>query len=312
LFGKRKILLFSLLLSLILHILFFSIIFLFIKADKKKKDTYKKREIYIYIPKKEAKLSENNRNKLKIPKSEKKGDKVVPSEHNSNSLIKKKIRNLTSPKKVKKLSKQVASISKKSYKMKNQRVKKKIEKDKKIKEKTELEQVKNEDKIKNTNTTENLIKNELVESNNSNKDLNNKKKKPLSIRELAGKEEIFELGKKSVSEEELKKDEDIEGYIRALTMYLNQLARRKDLYPPMAKRLRLEGSLIVQFKINRDGSVDEKSIKIIISSGYNVLDEGAIRIIKKYVPKFAEKYKKYPPRDNFIVELPITFEIIGW
>jgi len=312
LFGKRKILLFSLLLSLILHTLFLIVIFLFIKFDEKKEDTYKKKEIYIYIPKKEIKPSENTRNRLKIPKSEKKGNKIIPSKPNSDSLSKKKIRNLTPPKKVKKLSKQKSSIPKKPYQKENQRDKKKIEKDEKIKEKTEIEQMKAESMKKDTNTTDEVIEDKFVESINSNKNSKEKKKKLLSIRELAGKEDVFELGKKSVSDEELKRDEDVEGYIRALTRYLNQLARRKDLYPPMAKRLKLEGSLIVRFKINRDGTVDEKSIRIIISSGYNVLDEGAIRIIKKYVPKFAERYKKYPPRDNFIVELPITFEIIEW
>ena len=300
-FGKRKILLFSLLLSLILHTLFLAILFLFIKSDENKEDTYKKKEIYIYLPKKEIKSSENTRNKLKIPKSEKKGNKIISSRPNSDSPTKKKIRNLTPPKKVKKLSKQKSSIPKKPYQKENQRDKKKIEKDKEIKEKTEVKQVKTDNKEKDIKLTADFIE-----------ERDEKKKKPLSIRELAGKEEVFELGKKSVSDEELKRDEDVEGYIRALTMYLNQLSRRKDLYPPMAKRLKLEGSLIVRFKINRDGTVDEKSIRIIISSGYNVLDEGAVRIIKKYVPKFAEKYKKYPPRDNFIVELPITFEIIGW
>jgi len=135
-------------------------------------------------------------------------------------------------------------------------------------------------------------------------------KKSLTIATLKGKESIYNIGKDKDSSKK-KSDDDIKAYIRALNGYLNSLARRRDLYPPMARRLRLEGSLIVKFKIRADGSVDESSIRVVISSGYNVLDDGAIRIIKKYVPRFAKVYGKKPPRD-IEVELPITFEIIGW
>jgi len=94
-------------------------------------------------------------------------------------------------------------------------------------------------------------------------------------------------------------------------MYLNQLARRKDLYPPMAKRLRIEGSLVVRFTVLKDGRIKENSLQVVDSSGFNVLDKGAVKIIKKYVPKFNKKYKKIP-KDELTIEIPITFEIIGW
>jgi protein TonB len=80
----------------------------------------------------------------------------------------------------------------------------------------------------------------------------------------------------------------------------------------MAKRLRIEGSLVVRFTIRSDGSIDESSIQIIDSSNYNVLDKGAVQLIKKYVPEFAKKYGKKPPKGDLTIELPITFEIIGW
>ncbi|RUM61308.1 MAG: hypothetical protein DSY66_02240, partial [Persephonella sp.] len=214
-----------------------------------------------------------------------------------NKFIKRKsVKKKKVPKKVKKLSK-VGKVKKKTT---TKKIVKKVVKKEKVNKK--------EEKVLNDNlnkTDNNLAK---AEDNTNTTQVNRK----LSISNLAGKESIFELGKKDNVEEEIKKDVDVSEYIRELNKYLNNLARRKDLYPPMAKRLRLEGSLIVRFKINRDGTVDEKSIKIIISSGYNVLDEGAIRIIKEYVPKFVRKYHKYPPKDNFMVEIPITFEIIEW
>ncbi|WP_297455650.1 energy transducer TonB [Persephonella sp.] len=132
-----------------------------------------------------------------------------------------------------------------------------------------------------------------------------------NLSSLKGKELIYQHGEEEKKEKK-KTDENIQAYIRALEEYLNELARRKDLYPPMAKRLRIEGSLIVRFTIKADGSVDENSIKIVESSNYSVLDKGAVKIIKKYVPLFAKKYGKKPPKGDLTVELPVTFEIIGW
>jgi len=100
-----------------------------------------------------------------------------------------------------------------------------------------------------------------------------------------------------------KKEEDIDGYLKELIRYLNQQARKRDLYPPIAKRLKIEGQVIVRVTINEDGTIDENSIKIVESSGYNVLDKGAIEILKKLQP-----YKKPPKR--ITVEIPIVFQII--
>lgn len=100
-----------------------------------------------------------------------------------------------------------------------------------------------------------------------------------------------------------KKEEDIDGYLKELIRYLNQQAREKDLYPPIAKRLKIEGQVIVRVTINEDGTIDENSIKIVDPSGYNVLDKGAIEILKKLQP-----YKKPPKR--ITVEIPIVFQII--
>jgi TonB family C-terminal domain len=100
-----------------------------------------------------------------------------------------------------------------------------------------------------------------------------------------------------------KKEEDIDGYLKELIRYLNQQARERDLYPPIAKRLKIEGQVIVRVTINEDGTIDENSIKIVDSSGYNVLDKGAIEILKKLQP-----YKKPPKR--ITVEIPIVFQII--
>lgn len=100
-----------------------------------------------------------------------------------------------------------------------------------------------------------------------------------------------------------KKEEDINGYLKELIRYLNQQARERDLYPPIAKRLKIEGEVIVRVTINEDGTIEENSISIIEASGYNILDRGAIDILKKLQP-----YKK-PPK-KITVEIPIVFQII--
>ncbi len=139
----------------------------------------------------------------------------------------------------------------------------------------------------------------------------NEESSELEISKFEGNDEIFQAGKEEIVEEE-KSDPDIMAYIKALERYLNNLAKKRDLYPPMAKRLRIEGSLILRFTILEDGSVDPDSIVIISSSGYNVLDKGATKLIEKYVPEFAKKYGKKPPNGELTIELPVTFEIIGW
>ncbi|MCX7759812.1 MAG: energy transducer TonB [Hydrogenothermaceae bacterium] len=100
-----------------------------------------------------------------------------------------------------------------------------------------------------------------------------------------------------------KKDEDINGYLKDLIRWLNQQARERDLYPPIAKRLKIEGEVIVRVTINEDGTIDENSIVIVEGSGYNVLDKGAIDILKKLQPL------KKPPK-RITVEIPIVFQII--
>lgn len=100
-----------------------------------------------------------------------------------------------------------------------------------------------------------------------------------------------------------KKDEDVDGYLKELIRYLNQQARERDLYPPIAKRLRIEGQVVVRVTINEDGTIDENSMMIVEGSGYNVLDKGALDILKKLQPL------KKPPK-RITVEIPIVFQII--
>lgn len=69
-------------------------------------------------------------------------------------------------------------------------------------------------------------------------------------------------------------------------------------YPAEAARKGLEGSGILTFTINKDGSI--KDIKIVVSSGYGVIDEDAMKFFRALSP--------FPPLpDNMgVLELPDT------
>lgn len=78
-------------------------------------------------------------------------------------------------------------------------------------------------------------------------------------------------------------------------------------YPEEARRKKLKGKVRFLASINHDGSV--KEIEILQSSGYRVLDEAAVRIIKLAAPfpPFTEKMRK----ETDILEIIRTFDFRG-
>ncbi len=303
--------------SVFVHVsILLALYFLSLKKPENKK-VEKRKPIYVYIT--DAKEISKETKKIKKITPEGIPDKVVKRTNNKPAINPQKIKSKQVKHKkkntknfIRKKTKDIKKETKKEIKKENEKNKikkkeiiKKIEK--KETEEKKLEKISQDKSLQDIKETTSDDVNNKTEKSIEN---SNETSKNLTLASLKGKDEIFDIGK----DEEQKKeniDDDIKKYIEALNRYLNTLSRRKDLYPPMAKRLRLEGSLIIKFKIRKDGSVDENSIQIVISSGYNVLDDGAIRIIKEYVPLFAKKYGKTPPKD-IVVKLPITFQIIGW
>ncbi len=75
-------------------------------------------------------------------------------------------------------------------------------------------------------------------------------------------------------------------------------------YPPRALQEGREGRVIIQFVINRDGSVVEAKVR---NSVYSDLDEEALRVVNS-MPKWKPgKHKGKFVRVKF--NLPITFKI---
>jgi len=71
-------------------------------------------------------------------------------------------------------------------------------------------------------------------------------------------------------------------------------------YPFMARRRKIQGSVIINFIIKRDGNLKELSISE--SSGFNVLDSATYELIKRSAP--------FPPTpEEMEFTIPITFKI---
>jgi TonB family protein len=71
---------------------------------------------------------------------------------------------------------------------------------------------------------------------------------------------------------------------------------RVKTYPAIARRRSMEGTVYVSFFIGAEGEPSE--IKVIKGSGYKILDEATMKVIKKAAP--------YPYVDNRI-EVPVTY-----
>ena len=77
------------------------------------------------------------------------------------------------------------------------------------------------------------------------------------------------------------------------------------IYPPKAKKNKIEGNVIIQFTVNENGDVE--SINIMRSSGNIDLDNEAIRVVK-LSPKWSPaKFDNKAVKQNFVI--PIIFNL---
>ncbi len=113
--------------------------------------------------------------------------------------------------------------------------------------------------------------------------------------------------KEEAAKEKTKKKEiklgtpDFSGYIRDI----NQRINNNFVYPSMAKKSKMEGSLKLGLRIHRTGRL--LGVELKKSSGFGVLDENAIKIVKDSAP-----YPPFPPginQEELQIDLPVIYEI---
>lgn len=119
------------------------------------------------------------------------------------------------------------------------------------------------------------------------------------VKQIVKKEEIIQ------SNEQIKKQkiEDKKQDINEFKKYLSRLKKQLQnniIYPKEAKDLGYIGNPEVEFFIKEDGDIDKNSIKIVKSSGYEILDNYAIESILKSAP-----FEK--PQKTLAISIEVAF-----
>ncbi len=86
-------------------------------------------------------------------------------------------------------------------------------------------------------------------------------------------------------------------------LLINKIIKKNVKYPFIAKKNGIEGKVIIQFKILKDGKV--KNIKIVKSSGSKILDKSAIKAILSSVP--FPGFPKNLGKNSLTIKVPINF-----
>ncbi len=89
-------------------------------------------------------------------------------------------------------------------------------------------------------------------------------------------------------------------YIKEHSDYINKIIRINISYPYKARKMSMEGDVIISFLVCLDGSV--KGIKINKSSGFSTLDDNAEKAVRKASP-FP------PPPAEVRIVIPITYKL---
>ncbi|NPA41163.1 MAG: TonB family protein [Aquificae bacterium] len=100
-------------------------------------------------------------------------------------------------------------------------------------------------------------------------------------------EESYENYEEEFAQENLKKIRDI--------------VQRYISYPPIARRMGWEGTVVVKFKLTPEGAVQDSEVEE--SSGYEILDKNALQVISRASSEFPK------PRQTVVVVVPIKYKL---
>lgn len=140
------------------------------------------------------------------------------------------------------------------------------------------------------------------------------KPKPIEIKEeieeeVVPKEEPKEITEPTKPSQETTLSEDAEDSTMSadeLEIYLYKVRvkiQQNLRYPPLARRLKIQGESVVAFNILEDGSVEGSTISTHTSSGNSSLDREAINTIVQVSPFLA------PPKGKISIIVPVAFNL---
>ena len=90
-------------------------------------------------------------------------------------------------------------------------------------------------------------------------------------------------------------------YLKEHFAYIRDLITKQLAYPPMARKMRWSGKVVVAFVIAEDGTVH--NIRVLETSGFTILDTSATDTVRKAAP-----FPKPPVRAEIVV--PINFKML--
>ena len=90
-------------------------------------------------------------------------------------------------------------------------------------------------------------------------------------------------------------------YLKEHFAYIRDLITKQLVYPPMARKMRWSGKVVVAFVIAEDGSVH--AIRVVETSGFPILDKSALETVRSVAP-----FPKPPVRAEIVV--PINFKMM--
>ena len=93
---------------------------------------------------------------------------------------------------------------------------------------------------------------------------------------------------------------EVERYLREHYQYIRDLIVKHLVYPSMAKKMGWQGKVVVSFTISETGAA--RSLKVVESSGYTVLDENVVETIREVQP-----FPKPPAPAH--IEIPIKYNL---
>ncbi len=89
-------------------------------------------------------------------------------------------------------------------------------------------------------------------------------------------------------------------YLAEHFAYIREIIHKRLTYPRRAQREGWSGRVRVSFVIQEDGSVSD--IRVVGSSGYDILDQGAVEAIRKSAP-----FPRPPVRAE--LRMPIVYQL---